>query len=108
MPRGGKRENAGRKAGSVNKATADVRAIAQQWGSDALEAAAAMAGLIKKEGFPQAESDQVRLAAINLVLDRGYGKAAQSFTGENGEGPVLIKQLLDAVDGKTRGIPSGG
>lgn len=106
--KGGARPGAGRKPGVPNKVTADIRAIAQQWGPSAVEAAAAMAGLILKEGVAKADSEQVRLSALSLVLDRGYGKAAQAFTGEGGEGPVLIKQLLESVDGKTRGIPSGG
>lgn len=107
MARGGKRDNAGRKKGSVNKTTADIRALAQSYGPDAIERAAAMAGLIKIDGTPKAESEQVRLSAINLILDRAYGKAPQAFTGEDG-GPILIKQLLDTVDGRTRGIPAGG
>jgi hypothetical protein len=105
--KGGARPGAGRKPGVPNKATADIRALAQQWGPEALEAAAAMAGIIRKEGVAKAESEQVRLAALNLLLDRGYGKAPQAITGEGGEGPVLIKQLLESVDGRTRGIPAG-
>jgi len=106
--RGGKREGAGRKPGAPNKTTADIRAIAQQWGPAAIETAAAMAGIVVKAGIDRAESEQVRLSALSLVLDRAYGKSAQAITGEGGEGPVLIKQLLESVDGRTRGIPTGG
>lgn len=32
-----------------------------------------------------------RVAAANTILDRGWGKAPQPQTGEEGEGPVVIK-----------------
>ena len=36
------------------------------------------------------ESEMARLAAASILLDRGWGKAAQAHTGENGEGPVVV------------------
>lgn len=36
MPRGGKREGAGRPPNSANKATADLRAYAQQFNAEAI------------------------------------------------------------------------
>lgn len=96
----------GRQAGTPNKATAELKEIARQYGSKAIEELANLAGLTEG-GAKKAESEQARIAALNIILDRGYGKAAQAITGEGGEGPVLIQELLASVDGKTRGLPTG-
>lgn len=71
MARGGKREGAGRPKGSMNKATADVKAAAQEYTQDALEVLAQ----IMKAG----ESETARVAAANSLLDRGHGKPKQSM-----------------------------
>jgi hypothetical protein len=97
----------GRAKGTPNKATAEIKAIAREYGPAAIKQAAKLAGLVDG-GKGKADSEAARIAALNLVLDRGYGKAAQPHTGEGGEGPVQIQDLLNAIDGKTRGIPTGG
>lgn len=38
----------------------------------------------------EAESEASRVAAIKEILDRGYGKAPQPMTGEDGEGPMQL------------------
>lgn len=70
----------GRQAGTPNKATAEVKALAQKHAPAALKELARLA--------TKAESEAARVAAIKELLDRGYGKAAQPHTGEGGEGPV--------------------
>jgi len=60
----------GRKAGTPNKATADIKAAAQAYTEDAL----ATLAQIMKAG----ESEAVRVAAANSILDRGLGKPRQS------------------------------
>ena len=45
-----------------------------------------LAGIMKQTKAPAA----ARVAAANALLDRGWGKAAQAITGEDGEGPVKI------------------
>lgn len=60
----------GRKPGTPNKATADVRALAQQYAPASLQELARLA--------TQAESEQARVSAIKEILDRAYGKAKQS------------------------------
>lgn len=97
MPKGGKREGAGRKAGIPNKSSSEIKAIARQYGPDALKEAARLAGLVK--GQPPAESEQARLKAIDIVLDRAYGKAAQAITGEDGE---AIKAAITIMTGVHR------
>jgi hypothetical protein len=105
--RGGKTPGAGRKPGVPNKATAEIKELARQYGPKAIEELAIMAGLLQVADRKPAENDTARMAAAKEILDRGYGKAAQAITGEGGEGPVLIKELLATVNGRTRGIPGG-
>lgn len=79
-----KREKTGgRAAGVPNKATREIKDIAKAYGPAAIEAAARLAGLVS-EGEGKAESEQARLSALQLILDRGYGKATQAITGEDG------------------------
>lgn len=68
--RGGKRAGAGRKKGSLNKATADIKAAAQKYTPEALETLAA----VMRDG----ESAAARVAACKEILDRGHGKSHQS------------------------------
>ncbi|WP_454762360.1 hypothetical protein, partial [Caulobacter segnis] len=65
------RKTGGRTKGTPNKATADVKAAAQAFTTDALEALVH----IMKAG----ESEAARVAAANAILDRGHGKARQSM-----------------------------
>jgi hypothetical protein len=80
MPVGGKRPGAGRKKGVPNKATADIKALAQKHGPDALKRLHHL--------MLHAESEAAQVAASKEILDRAYGKSAQPLTGEGGEGPV--------------------
>jgi len=68
---GGARPAAGRPKGSLNKATADIKAAAQVYTEDAL----ATLAQIMKAG----ESEAARVAAANSILDRGFGKPRQSM-----------------------------
>lgn len=95
--RGGKREGAGRKPGVPNKITADIKAIAQSFGEEAIK------GLIEISRDTEAPH-AARVAAFREVLDRGYGKAKQGIemTGEDG-GPVetVTRIELVALDGQS-------
>lgn len=71
MPRPtGLPKTGGRKPGSRNKITADVKEAAQAFTADAIETLAQ----IMKAG----ESEAARVAAANAILDRGHGKPKQS------------------------------
>lgn len=76
MPRGAKpgQRLGGRVKGTPNKATADVRAAAQQYTAEAIETLAA----IMRKGT----NEQARIAAAKELLDRGHGKSTQPVTGE--------------------------
>lgn len=62
----------GRPLGSLNKATADVKALAQQYTEGALKELARLA--------LGAESETARVAAIKEILDRGHGKSREHVT----------------------------
>lgn len=64
-------KSGGRKPGSVNKVTAEVRELAGQYGPMALAELARLA--------EHAESEQARVSACKEILDRAYGKSAQSI-----------------------------
>ena len=99
MAEGGKREGAGRPKGSRNKVTADIKAIAQSFGEEAIK------GLVEISRDTEAPH-AARVAAYREVLDRGYGKAKQGIemTGEEG-GPIetvtrveLVALSVDSTD----------
>lgn len=71
----------GRAKGTPNKATADIKALAQ------VHAATAMTELARLA--VNAESEAARVAAIKELFDRGFGKAKQPLTGgEDGDAPI--------------------
>lgn len=67
----------GRKAGTPNKATAEIKALAQSYAEDALQTLADMMLDAQQPG-------KTRVTAATALLDRGYGKPAQALTGEDG------------------------
>jgi len=102
MPRGGKREGAGRKKGSQDRrprsspiiiANAqekrELREAAREYTERALKTLAA----ICSEG----QSEAARVSAACALLDRGYGKPTQQVeSGSPGEFSRLSDEELDA------------
>ncbi len=88
--RGGKRPGAGRRKGTPNKATADVKAAAQKYTDEALETLAKI--------MRDSDADPARVASARELLDRGHGKPAQSHTGEGGTGPVQHVHTIRLVN----------
>ena len=78
----------GRKPGTPNKATAEIKALAQAYTADAMAELSRLA--------LGAESEQARVSAIKELFDRGYGKAAQAITGADG-GPLQIVPVLNVM-----------
>ena len=72
----------GRQAGTPNKATAEVRALAAQHGPAALDELARLAGLVTdddgKTRVGSAQSETARISALGMILDRAYGKSRLS------------------------------
>jgi hypothetical protein len=83
MARGSKpgERRGGRQKGVPNKATADIKALAQKHGAEAIDTLVS----IMRNG----DSDKARGTAARDLLDRGYGRPAQAITGEGG-GPVAL------------------
>lgn len=91
MAMGGKRPGAGRKLGSVNKATAELRDIARRYVPAAMKELARLA--------TKAESEQARVAAIKEINDRAYGKAPQAMEVSGPGGASLIPVLNVKISG---------
>lgn len=71
MARGGARSGAGRRKGTPNKATADVKEAASAYTAGAV---AVLAEIMQSSGHPAA----ARVSAANALLDRAHGKPKQS------------------------------
>lgn len=83
----------GRPKGALNKVTADVRALAQKYGADAIET---LSQIMKADDQPAA----ARVSAAKEILDRAYGKSPQPITeGDGGS-------LSDAVSRLIEGLPN--
>jgi hypothetical protein len=103
---GGPRPGAGRPPGSVNGPQARFKAAARQYTDGALRELARIAGLMQrtdKDGkplfkivngeevpdmIPGSPSDTARIAAMTVLLERGWGKATQKLAGDDSEAPI--------------------
>ena len=83
MTQGGKRPGAGRKPGTPNKVSAEIRGLAQKYTASAMKEL----GRIATKGT----SDAARVAAIKEIFDRGYGRAVQSINAGEDGAPLIIK-----------------
>jgi hypothetical protein len=89
---------AGRKPGSVTKATVELRALAGKYSKDAIE------GLVRIART--SESDSARVSAWREILDRYAGKAPQAVTdADGGNLPTIpaaiafvVRQQTDATN----------
>lgn len=83
----------GRQKGTPNKVTVEVRALAQEYGEEAVRT---LAAIMKDKEQPAA----ARVAAAREILDRGYGKTPQPISDAEGG------SLSDAVQRLIEGLPS--
>lgn len=106
---GGPRPGAGRPKGSINGPQAKFKALARQYTEPAIKELVRMAGFapkinpatgeqeIDKNGnplfLPGSSSDTARIAAINILLERGWGKATQKLAGDDTEAPIRNEQI---------------
>lgn len=85
----------GRKKGVPNKATADVKALAQEYGPQAISVLVTlMAG---------ASSDQAKVAAARELLDRGYGKPSQHLGVDANVHARTLAEEIQALDDAMKG-----
>jgi hypothetical protein len=87
----------GRKAGVPNKATREIKEIAQQFGPAAIRQLAKLGGLLPG-GKGAAESEQARTMACNSILDRGYGKPGQAVMHSGSVGSYDVTKLAALSD----------
>lgn len=80
----------GRPKGGLNKATADVKAVAQIYTEEAVNALAVI--------MRTSESDAAKVAAIKELLDRGHGKSPQSLDAN-----VTGQMVMNVTTGVPRG-----
>jgi hypothetical protein len=76
------RKTGGRQRGTPNKATAEVKVLAGQYGPEAIDTLV--------ELMRSGQNEQTRRAACSELLDRAYGKATQSFSGDVEQEPLRI------------------
>src|SRR5262245_6434959 len=84
---GGSSAGAGRPTGSINKTTADVRALAAAYGADAIAELARLAGITDAPG---AQTETARITALGMLLDRGYGRVTLPLTSDP-DRPISIE-----------------
>lgn len=94
MPgRGGARSGAGRPKGSKDKATREAGATIGELARGYTDLAIKTLAEIATQG----ESDAARVSAANALLDRGYGKPAQSVDHSSTDGSMSPKANIDAT-----------
>jgi hypothetical protein len=64
------------------KTKTDIRSLARSYGKMAIQSLAGIA--------QNGQSENARVAAAHVLLDRGYGKATQVIAGDEDGGPVVI------------------
>lgn len=88
MGMGGKRPGAGRKKGSLGKATIAQRGTLEELARSYTDVALQVLVDVAKSGA----SEAARVSAANALLDRGYGKPSQhtEITGKDG-GDIKVR-----------------
>lgn len=83
------KKTGGRVAGTPNKATGDLKLLCQAYTEEAVTELHRLA--------TAAVSEQARVGAIRELLDRGYGKPAQSLAigQDENSGPLVIRWESD-------------
>ncbi len=86
MPRGSKpgERRGGRKKGTPNKATAEIKALCREYAPEAVE---------KLKQLMKSSDGKVSLGAIREILDRGYGKSSLTVGVDVKDQPV--RRLTD-------------
>ncbi len=90
----GHKKAGGRKKGTSNKATAGLKAAFQEHEEALVERLLALT---------ESNDAHVRLGALRLCFDRGWGRAPQPVTGAEGEEPAIVEIRQIIVPAKGNG-----
>ena len=85
----------GRKKGTPNRISTEIREVARRYGREALQ--------LHVKLMRGSKNEDVRQRSANVILDRAYGRPSQ-VSSDDEENPLQL--LMDHLDGKTRGLPS--
>ncbi len=82
----------GRRRGTPNRVTAEIRAALQKHGEELVRALLALC---------KSDDERVRLGAITAALDRGWGKPAQALQIKGDpDSPVIFNLRLERYDSR--------
>jgi hypothetical protein len=97
MPRGSRpgERRGGRKRGTPNRISTEIRDAARRYGREALQ--------LHVKLMRASKNEDVRQRSANVILDRAYGKPAQSLSTED-DNPLQL--LMQHLEGTSRGLPS--
>ena len=85
----GHTKSGGRRKGTPNRATAEIKAAFQKHGDDLVDA------LLKRT---KGDGGRVRLGAIQAALDRGWGKPAQTVAlGVEVQITAIERRIIDPL-----------
>lgn len=90
----------GRQKGTLNKSTADIKALASVHGPAIVARLARLSGILideKGELITGAESEAIQAMAMKELLDRGFGKATQIIAGDDDQPPVSVMMKVRFV-----------
>lgn len=79
----------GRPRGSLNKATADIKALAGKYSPKAIERLAHL--------MIHAESEAAQVAACKEIIDRAHGKASQPIGGADDLPPIAVQEIKRTI-----------
>jgi hypothetical protein len=96
----------GRPKGATNKVTREIRAIAGEYGPDAVRRLAVLGGLKPKGGLRKGEapakSEATQVVALGAILNRAYGFPSQPLQHSADES---FETLLDRLERRRLGQP---
>ena len=85
----------GRKKGTPNRISTEIREAARRYGPEALQ--------LHVKLMRASRNEDVRQRSANVILDRAYGKPTQSISKED-DNPLEL--LMQHLEGTSRGLPS--
>ena len=86
LPKGRTNNPKGKPKGTLNKSTAEIKELAQNYSAKALETLSSI--------MRNSDNDTARIAAAKELLDRGYGKVTQPMEHTGKDGVALPTEFV--------------